>query len=317
VLRSASPTSPTFSPTASPVSRRPHLNGSAHPASTKARPAPVRRSTLGYSGRAASDIGTTRRPPTVPFFFSPIHSPSTHPRWAHLEAGDLAPWLTVPEGAGTKVEIKVWIEEEKEKQWRQLPDVGGIVDLTRLVPIPRGQDVPPNTLQWTLSTHPKSVFYLPPAGSSEPDRDAMKRIVERSLRETRMKKGATFGALHSWVTPRGQKLKLTGRLVNIQSVIADTQRSIEDLQRRIDTLIVSDADRAAQKRDVSERALRVHWIRDRVSEVERTTEQTKARITLHRGRLHSRRALLVAAVEREEADKSKIMELSAAITQVE
>jgi len=110
---------------------------------------------------------------------------------------------------------------------------------------------------------------------------------------------------------------LTLRLVNIQSVIADTQRSIQELQARIDALIASDTDRSVERRDVSERALRVRWITERVSEVEDTTEQTKARITLQRGRLHSRRALLAAAIEREEGNKSKIAELSAAITEVE
>lgn len=63
------------------------------------------------------------------------------------------------------------------------------------------------------------------------------------------------------------------RLVNIQSVIADTKRSIADLQRQIDALICADSDRSTLRRDVGERSLRVRWIRDRVAEVERTTEE--------------------------------------------
>ncbi len=56
-------------------------------------------------------------------------------------------------------------------------------------------------------------------------------------------------------------------------MIADTKRSIADLQRQIDTLISADSDRSTLKRDVGERSLRVRWIRDRVAEVERTTEE--------------------------------------------
>lgn len=110
---------------------------------------------------------------------------------------------------------------------------------------------------------------------------------------------------------------LTLRLVNIQSVIADTQRSIDDLQRRIDSLITGDVDRSTLKRDVSERGLKVRWVRDRVSEVERTIEEARARITLHRGRVSARRALLAAAVEHEETTKSEACDLARQIADTE
>lgn len=58
-------------------------------------------------------------------------------------------------------------------------------------------------------------------------------------------------------------------------------------------------------------------MRDRVAEVEHTIEETKARITLHQGQLSDRRALLAAAVEREETTKAKVGDLSSEITQVE
>ncbi|KAL1411180.1 hypothetical protein Q8F55_002131 [Vanrija albida] len=299
--------SATTSPTASPVMRRSQLNGSAGGRSRP--PQPIRRSTL---ARASSEIGVRRPPPlqpsgpppNVPFFFSSIHKPSTHPRWANIEPGDMAPWLSVPETASSVVEAQVWVEEHGK--WRRLPGVGGVVDFTQLAVVPAGSKLPPNTIQWTFATHPKLVFYLPPAGSGVtpgPPRDAEKSVLERSIRETRMKKGANVGGIH--------------QLVNIQSVIADTQRSVDDLQRQIESLITADADRSALRRDVSERALRVRWVKDRVADVERTIEETKARITLHCGRLDARRALLVAAAEREAVDKSRTMELASSITDVE
>jgi ribosome-binding factor A len=62
--------------------------------------------------------------------------------------------------------------------------------------------MPRNTIQWTLSTHPKDVFYTPLEAAPD-DEEAAKaraeregRVMERSLRETRMKKGPTIGALH-------------------------------------------------------------------------------------------------------------------------
>lgn len=71
------------------------------------------------------------------------------------------------------------------------------------------------------------------------------------------------------------------RLVNIQSVIADTQRSVDDLQRQIDSLIAADTDRSAVRREVSERALRVRWVKDRVADVERTIEESGFKALRH------------------------------------
>lgn len=107
----------------------------------------------------------------------------------------MASWLSVTDAANTQVDVQVWVDEGKAT-WRRLRDVGGLVDLTKLVPIPPGQTLAPNTLQWTFSSHPKSVFYSPPPGTVLPEKDPEKGILERSVRETRMRKGATVGALH-------------------------------------------------------------------------------------------------------------------------
>lgn len=194
--RMGSPRSPTTDkPT---MTRRPSSlreNGNARHSSTPGgekrtpRPPPVRRSTLGPAH------GDCRAPP-VPFFLSPIHKPSTHPRWADLEPGDFAQWLTVPEAAGTQLQLNVWYEDRG--RWKRLPDVGGRVDLHDLVPIPKDGVLPPNTIEWTFSNQPKHVFYLPVV-KPEPKAVDDKNVVERSLRETRMKKGATVSALHQSV----------------------------------------------------------------------------------------------------------------------
>lgn len=135
------------------------------------------------------------KPAPVPFFFSPIHAPSTNPRFPNLDPeGDFAPWLTTTERAGTAVDVAVWVEERG--RWRKLRGVGGLVDLTHLMPITPETPLPPNTLEFGLSTHPKMRFCLPLPGTEPPKRDPLRGIVERSLRETRMKKGANAGALH-------------------------------------------------------------------------------------------------------------------------
>lgn len=160
-------------------------SGSSSPAR---RPVTKRRSTTGLAPQSA-------RPAPVPFFFSPIHRPSTNPRFRNLDPeGDFASWLTGTEKAGTVVDIGVWVEERG--RWRRLRGVGGLVDLSRLAPVPADTPLPPNTIEWTLSTHPRLRFCLPPPGTEVPKRDLMKGVVERSLRETRMKKGANAGALH-------------------------------------------------------------------------------------------------------------------------
>jgi hypothetical protein len=148
----------------------------------------MRRSTLGFPARS------TERPAPVPFFLSPIHEPSTQPRWASIERGDLAPWITGAECAGTRVDLAVWVEERGK--WRRLPGVGGLVDLCDLVPVPAGAVLPPNSVEFTFTTSPRTVFYLPPEGAEPAPREDEKGVVERSLRETRMKKGANFGGLH-------------------------------------------------------------------------------------------------------------------------
>lgn len=134
----------------------------------------------------------------MPFFLSPVHEPSTHPRWASIEHGDLAPWITGGECAGTKVDLGVWYEERGK--WRRLPGIGGVIDLSDLVPVSPNTELPPNSVEFTFTTWPLTAFYLAPIGEAPATmREDEKGVVERSLRETRMKKGANVGGLHQCV----------------------------------------------------------------------------------------------------------------------
>lgn len=152
------------------------------------RPPTIRRSTLGLPGRPEEPPSST-----VPFFLSPIRKPSTHPRWADLEPGDFASWLTVPETASLQVQLDVWYEDKG--RWKRLPNVGGVIDLRHLVPVPANGVLPPNTIEWTFSSQPGRKFYLPEVSLDDKPLDE-KNVVERSLRETRMKKGASVSGLH-------------------------------------------------------------------------------------------------------------------------
>jgi hypothetical protein len=80
--------------------------------------------------------------------------------------------------------------------------------------VEREDEVGENTLLFSFSTDPRGMYYLPPSGEvgdqAEDDgsevrkegkkkRESVKGIVERSLRETRMKQGVGIGGLHQYV----------------------------------------------------------------------------------------------------------------------
>jgi hypothetical protein len=143
---------------------------------------------------------------SIPFFISPIHHPSTNPRFLQLEEGDFAPWLTVEESASSQAILEVWYEdstgEGEEKKWLKADTIGGPINLTNLRKLENGVKLGDNALLITLGMDPGSTYYLDtdPADSAgkvvgSKARDA----VERSRRETRMKKGVGLGGLHQYV----------------------------------------------------------------------------------------------------------------------
>ena len=152
---------------------------------------------------------------SIPFYISPIHHWSTHPRFLSLShETDFAPWLTTEQSASETIHVEIWYEDGLD-QWHIVDAISGPVQLSQLRRLERDQSLSENTLQFTLSSDPKSVYYLPkkgfrvvqngdaPIGKEKRDgkqtREAVRGMVERSMRETRMKKGVGVGGLHQWV----------------------------------------------------------------------------------------------------------------------
>jgi hypothetical protein len=207
------------------------------------------------------------QPDSVPFYISPIHHPSTNPRFLQLEEGDFAPWLTVEESASSQATLEIWYEdptgEGEEKKWRKADTIGGPINLTDLRKLKSGVKLGDNAILITLGMDPDSTYYLDthPAGLAGNSNGPKARdAVERSRRETRMKKGVGLGGLHQYVTvllsqslPANARktMRLMLRLVNMQSVIEDTQRGIAEVQAKIDKLLRKDKDGRALVRPPS------------------------------------------------------------------
>jgi hypothetical protein len=163
------------------------------------------------SGAQPQSPGTEaqqRRPPTqgtalaehdVPFYISPIHRPSCFPRFPHLApASDFATWLTPRQAAKQKMVVEVWFEDSDGK-WAILDGVGGEVDLRDLRRATSEHALHDNALLVSLAGDAKGIYYFPLDGShpaSSPSKPAWHGVVERSVRETRMKRGAGVGSLH-------------------------------------------------------------------------------------------------------------------------
>ncbi|WRT66935.1 uncharacterized protein IL334_003900 [Kwoniella shivajii] len=219
----------------------------------------------------------------IPFYVSPIHHPSTHPRFVGLESSDFADWLTSTQSATDEMILEVWVEMSPDK-WTKIDSVGGKVNLSELR---KGQSKRTNGIEFTLSHDSKEIYHV--ANSDEDAEEEQVKsgaIVERSLRETRMKKGIGVGGLH--------------QLVNLQAVISDTEKSIEQVRWNIDTLLIQDTDWRCLKRDISERRSRIEWLKSKVAEVEKTTREVQARITLNQQGIDIRRDNLQGAQEADE-----------------
>lgn len=157
-----------------------------------------------------------RQDKDVPFFVSTMHRPSTHPRWLHLSSeSDFATWLAVDDAASSEFLMEVWYEDA-EKGWNRLRAADRLVDLRTLQRVEDDASLPENSVEFLLEGE-KGMWYLPPtrdgvssdthpevkADGNAIDAPAVKRhrqsvsgVVEKSMRETRMKKGTGVGALH-------------------------------------------------------------------------------------------------------------------------
>jgi len=146
------------------------------------------------------------QPDSVPFYISPIHHPSTNPRFLQLEEGDFAPWLTTEVSASNQAILEVWYEDstgnEGEKKWLKADTIGGPMNLTDLRKLESGVKLGDNAILITLGMDPESTYYLdtnPANSAGNVDASKARDAVERSRRETRMKKGVGLGGLHQYV----------------------------------------------------------------------------------------------------------------------
>ncbi|WVQ98524.1 hypothetical protein IAU59_005650 [Kwoniella sp. CBS 9459] len=254
--------------------------------------------------------------PVVPFYVSPIHRPSTHPRFQGLEEGDFAPWLTDIESASDEIELEIWVEMPQppnrrsdrwikldlSRQWGKESNKSGTSHTVRLSQLRRGPAKGENGVEFTFSLNAKEVYHIPHPGEEGDPRDG-RSVVERSMRETRMKRGAGFGGLH--------------QLVNLQAVVADTQRSIEQIRRKVDLLLKEDADRGALRREVEEKRSKVRWINEKIKEVERTTKETQAKTTLQQQEIEARRHNLIEAQAADELRQGRAKDLDNEIDRAE
>lgn len=224
----------------------------------------------------------------VPFFISPIHSPSIFPRFCDLDPqSDFAPWLTYTDLASTLMEIQVWVETPDmdddqnagPRKWKLLEGVGGVVQLDRLTR-KTGQGSP-NSLELTFSFDPQGVYCI---ASSESSQETTSVLAEdQKWKDSKLKKGVGVGSLH--------------QLVNMHAVITDTQRDIAQVQSNVNKLLDEDVDHRALKRELSERENRIAWIKSKVEEVQKRIKDTRARITMKSEELQMRRDGLANANE--------------------
>ncbi|KAL7408825.1 hypothetical protein BDY24DRAFT_419433 [Mrakia frigida] len=256
-------------------------------------------------------------PERTPFYISPTHRPSTHPRFGDLDPeADFGKWdRRIWREEKVVVEVWVWVagqkrvkvgkeeeeavvvEERKEREWKVLKEVE--VDLGRVKRWNGKSFLPPNTVLISFTSHPLEFYFVPspsPAPSSSLVRPRFERTlsdgeieaptrsspilkkkkklvtewgdvgdaVERSLRETRMKKGIGFGELH--------------RLVNLQTVLQDTEESSRKIESGLDRLIEED-ETAVLLRLIEEEEARIRSVQEDEDALLLETRRIQQRIT--------------------------------------
>lgn len=160
------------------------------------------------------DVKSQSQRKSIPFYISPIHPPSTNPQVSSLEEGDFAPWLSVDQFASNQVILEVWYEvtdpnHKDESHWERVDELSRTLDLGALKRVEKDTKLRENSLVLTLSTDQRSTFYFPtpqvgeepvnPSGDEVGRKRAVSGVMERSRRETRMKKGVGLGGLHQYV----------------------------------------------------------------------------------------------------------------------
>jgi hypothetical protein len=133
----------------------------------------------------------------VPFYISPIHHASIYPRFLSLSPDDFASWLSTEAAASTAMEMEIWYE--MESGWRMLDD-RKTLSFDKLRRVEKDTRLVDNAILFSFSSDTKGLYYWPgedaPPAAEKKAKHSVKGIVERSMRETRMKRGVGVGALH-------------------------------------------------------------------------------------------------------------------------
>ncbi|KAF7319841.1 hypothetical protein MKEN_00767300 [Mycena kentingensis (nom. inval.)] len=215
---------------------------------------------------------------------------------------------------------------DEETDWRVLEEWN--VDLEQLLPLSDYQDLPSNTLVITLNP-PGRPFYLPSSLNLErrsptpsvdagyaSDPEAGGRAAKKAAEAAAAKVSPDqLAADVAAVGRRRQRRDVNkGRpktanwqdlfkLVTLQTCIQDTEVSLNEIVREIDTVLEGDPIWAL-KREVSERESAVQVLRKNCAGVYDQSELLKEQIELRRQQIQERREMLALAQELREEDEA-------------
>lgn len=212
-------------------------------------------------------VERTKECPSVPFYLSPIHPPSTHPSFASLSCrDDFAEWLDDEAKANGTCRIDVWVDTEElaasrdaqrddksdgksddksdlSATWVKFEYCSRDVSFDQLVPVVRrtvGEDLHPNRLVLTFQVEGVEQDYcLPVAG--EPDPWPLKNELPRTGASTpsRQLTAAEFLAKSRRETrmSKGPSLAQLHKLVEAQVVARRSRQGLDQMLCAMDRTI--------------------------------------------------------------------------------
>ncbi|KAJ9111121.1 hypothetical protein QFC19_001320 [Naganishia cerealis] len=207
--------------------------------------------------------------------------------------------------------------------WHKLKGVGGIVDLRRLHEVDETHTttLPENTLIFTFAGFGDRLFYfeLPThvdsrvvgtsethssigGGAGQAAHPTVDTIMERSLRETKMRKSVGLGELH--------------HMMNLYSVIRDTERDVTRMEKDLNAKVHASAQAIIEARACSEQTNKVSQIQQSLAKIRTGNKEHAGRITSRRRVLQARRAAVGKAKEEYQGLESQRRDLSGNLDQL-
>ncbi|KAJ9120869.1 hypothetical protein QFC22_002804 [Naganishia vaughanmartiniae] len=181
--------------------------------------------------------------------------------------------------------------------WHKLKGVGGIMDLRRLHEVDGTLTtaLPENTLIFTFSTFGNRLFFfeLPtqvdrrtarseadPTPGSKPvaGKEMVNTIMERSLRETKMRKSVGLGELH--------------HMMNLYTVIRDTERDVKRMERDLNAKVAASAQAINEARGCSEQIARCNDLQRSCLDIKTANAERVERTEKRCNALRARRAAM-------------------------